>query len=153
MAMLWVGRHSDRMLERRWHAAGCYFAAAAAMIVISLFSTNPYLIIAMLALMTAAHYSQVTVFWSVPSVYLSERAAAGGIAMVTTMGAMAGALSPVLLGWIQQRTGELGAGLQISAAIVVAGGIVLLVGVPARVLRESRVGVKVTVSGATSAPR
>ncbi|MBV8650468.1 MAG: MFS transporter [Alphaproteobacteria bacterium] len=134
--MLLVGWSSDRMLERRWHAACSEFAAAASLIALSLYYTNPLVTIALLAVMTAGHYSGLSVFWSVPSVYLSDRAAAGGIAMVTAMGSVAAALTPALLGWIKTHTGALSLGLQVSAGIIVFGGLVLVLGIPARILRE-----------------
>jgi MFS family permease len=136
MAMLIVGWHSDRTLERRWHAACAEFAAAASLVALSLTVGNPYLTVVLIAVMTAAHYCGLTVFWSVPSVYLSDRAKAGGIAMVTAMGAAAAALSPALLGWIKVQTGSLSLGLQASAFIITLAGIVLLVGIPEAALRE-----------------
>jgi D-galactonate transporter len=136
VAMLVVGWNSDRMLERRWHAACAEFVGAGALIALSFTIGQPYLTVALISLMTAAHYCGLTVFWSVPSVYLSDRAKAGGIAMVTAMGSTAAALTPALLGWIRVETGSLSLGLQISAGIITLAGIVLLVGIPARVLRE-----------------
>ncbi len=136
VAMLVVGWNSDRTLERRWHAACSEFVAAGALIALSLTIGQPYLTVALISVMTAAHYCGLTVFWSVPSVYLSDRAKAGGIAMVTTMGSMAAALTPALLGWIRVETGSLSLGLQISAGIISLAGVVLLAGIPSRVLRE-----------------
>ncbi len=136
VAMLVVGWHSDRTLERRWHAACAEFAAAAALVGLSFVSGSPWLAVALITVMTAGHYCGLTVFWSVPSVYLSDRAKAAGIGVVTALGSVAAALSPTLMGVIRVQTGSLGLGLQISAAIVTLGGLVLLVGVPARVLRE-----------------
>jgi D-galactonate transporter len=138
VVMLIVGRHSDKTLERRWHAAGAEFAAAGALVLLSFTIGNPYLTVILLAVMTAGHYSGLTVFFSLPSIYLSDRAAAGGIAMVTAMGSVAAALTPALLGWIKTNTGSLALGMQISAGIVAMGGVVLLVGIPARLLRERR---------------
>lgn len=135
-AMLLVGWHSDKTLERRWHAAGAELTAAAALVALSFTQGSPRLTVVLIALMTAGYYCGLAVFWSVPSVYLSERAKAGGIAVVTAMGSMAGAVSPALLGWLRVRTGSLALGLQISAAIISLGAIVLLLGIPARVLRE-----------------
>jgi D-galactonate transporter len=138
VAMLLVGRHSDATLERRWHAAGAEFAAAAALVGLSLTIGDPYLTVLLLAVMTAGHYSGLTVFFSIPSIYLSGPAAAGGIAVVTAMGSVAAALTPAMLGWIKTTTGSLALGMQISACIVAVGGVVLLVGIPAQVLRERR---------------
>ena len=137
LAMLVVGWHSDKTLERRWHAACAEFAAAASLVALSMMVGNPYVTVALITVMTAAHYCGLTVFWSVPSVYLSERTKAAGIAMVTAMGSTAAALTPAMLGWIKVHTGSLSLGLQISAGIITLAGIVLLVGIPARVLRES----------------
>ena len=136
VAMLIVGANSDRTLERRWHAACSEFAAAGALVGLSFTVGQPYLVVALIAVMTAGHYCGVAVFWSVPSVYLSDRTKAGGIALVTAMGSAAAALAPAMLGWIRVHTGSLSLGLQISAGIVALGGFVLLVGIPARTLRE-----------------
>ncbi len=136
VAMLIVGWNSDRTLERRWHAACAEFVAAGALVALSFTIGRPYLTVALISIMTAAHYCGLTVFWSVPSVYLSDRAKAGGIAMVTAMGSAAAALTPALMGWIRVETGSLALGLQLSAALITLAGIVLLVCIPARVLRE-----------------
>lgn len=131
-----VGAHSDRTLERRWHAAIAEFIAAGALVGLSFTIGSPYITIALITVMTAAHYSGLTVFWSVPSVYLSDRTKASGIALVTAMGSAAAGLTPAMLGWIRVHTGSLSLGLQISAGIITMGGLVLLIGVPARILRE-----------------
>lgn len=138
--MLVVGRHSDRTLERRWHAAGSWLVAVAAMLAISFSHGNVVVVVVLLAVLAAAHYSGLTVFYSIPSIYLSDRAAATGIAVVTSMGSFAAAASPSLLGFIQAATGSLALGLQISAGIVLLAVAVLLVGVKASDLRENRSG-------------
>jgi hypothetical protein len=43
---------------------------------------------------------------------------------------------PAVLGFIRVSTGSLSGGLLVSAAVVTLGGLVLLLGVPARALRE-----------------
>ncbi|WP_233224178.1 MFS transporter [Amycolatopsis sp. BJA-103] len=138
VAMLIVGRHSDRTLERRWHAATAWIVAALAMFAISLFHGNVFAVVVLLAVLAAAHYSGLTVFYSIPSIYLSDRAAATGIAVVTSMGSFAAAASPSLLGFIQSATGSLGLGLQISSGMVLIAVIVLLVGVKAADLKEKK---------------
>ncbi|MFL4910496.1 MFS transporter [Streptomyces sp. MMS24-I2-30] len=136
VVMLIVGRHSDRTLERRWHAALSWVVAIVAMVALSVAGNNVALVVALLAVLAAAHYSGLTVFYSIPSIYLSERAAATGIALVTSMGSFAAAASPSLLGFIQSSTGSLALGLQISAGIVFLAVVLLLVGIKASDLRE-----------------
>lgn len=138
VVMLVVGRHSDRTLERRWHTAASWIVAVLAMLAISLSTGNVVLVIVLLATLAAAHYSGLTVFYSIPSIYLSDRAAATGIAVVTSMGSFAAAASPSLLGFIQASTGSLSLGLQISAGIVLIAILILLLGVKASDLREKR---------------
>ena len=138
VVMLVVGRHSDRTLERRWHAAGSWIVAALALLAISFSQGNVLVVVTLLAVLAAAHYSGLTVFYSIPSIYLSDRAAATGIAVVTSMGSFAAAASPSLLGFIQSVTGSLALGLQISAGIVLLAVAVLLVGVKARDLKEKQ---------------
>lgn len=136
VVMLLVGRHSDRTLERRWHAALSWTVAALALVALSVSGGDVVLVIVLLAVLAAAHYSGLTVFYSIPSIYLGERAAATGIALVTSMGSFAAAASPSLLGFIQQSTGSLALGLQISAGVVLVAVVLLLVGVKPGDLRE-----------------
>ncbi|QFU92126.1 MFS transporter [Amycolatopsis sp. YIM 10] len=138
VVMLVVGRHSDRTLERRWHAATSWIVAAFAMLALSVSGGNVVVVILLLAIMAAAHYSGLTVFYSIPSIYLTDRAAATGIAVVTSMGSFAAAASPSLLGFIQSATGSLSLGLQISAGIVLLAVVLLLTGVKAGDLKETR---------------
>jgi MFS family permease len=136
VVMLFVGRHSDRTLERRWHAAVSWLVAAVAMVALSFAGGSVLVVVLLLAVMAAAHYSGLTVFYSIPSIYLTDRAAATGIAVVTSMGSFAAAASPSLLGFIQSETGSLALGLQISAGIVLLAVVVLLIGVKASDLKE-----------------
>ncbi|MGK3208091.1 MFS transporter [Amycolatopsis sp. MEPSY49] len=136
--MLLVGRHSDRTLERRRHAAISWLVAAVAMLALAFSGGSVLVVVVLLAVMAAAHYSGLTVFYSIPSIYLSESAAATGIAVVTSMGSFAAAASPSLLGFIQSATGSLSLGLVISSGIVLLAVVVLLVGVKAKDLKETR---------------
>lgn len=136
IAMQFVGRSSDRHRERRWHTAGSWIVAVVCMVALSAVLDQPLLVVPLLAVMAAAHYAGLTVFYSIPSIYLSARAAATGIAMVTTMGSVAAALAPALIGWIQSVTGSLSMGLLASAAVIACGVILVLVGISAKSLRE-----------------
>lgn len=138
VVMVVVGRHSDRTLERRWHAAASWIVAVLAMVALSLTHDSVVLVVVLLAILAAAHYSGLTVFYSIPSIYLSDRTAATGIAIVTSMGSFAAAASPSLLGFIQASTGSLSLGLQISGGIVVLAIALLLLGVKTSDLREKR---------------
>jgi nitrate/nitrite transporter NarK len=113
-----------------------WLVAAVAMVALSFAGGSVLVVVLLLAVMAAAHYSGLTVFYSIPSIYLTDRAAATGIAVVTSMGSFAAAASPSLLGFIQSETGSLALGLQISAGIVLLAVVVLLIGVKASDLKE-----------------
>jgi len=136
VVMILVGIHSDKTLERRWHAAVCELIGAGALVALSFSIGQPVLTMVFIAVMTAAHYSGLTVFWSIPSVYLSDEAKASGIAISTAMGSVAAAATPMMLGYIRSATGSLSLGLQISAAIIAIASLILLIGIPASALRE-----------------
>jgi nitrate/nitrite transporter NarK len=70
------------------------------------------------------------VIFSIPSDYVSRSGAAGGIALISSMGAVGGIFGPTLLGWSKQMTGDLQAGLLIAAATIAGGAAALILGVP-----------------------
>jgi len=79
-----------------------------------------------IAVATALMWGAYTVFWAVPSQYLKGEAAAGGIALINSIGLLGGFLSPSLIGWIKQSTGSLNAGLYFIAALLVVGAIPII---------------------------
>ncbi len=138
VVMLLVGRHSDRTLERRWHASACLLAASLALLLLPSYLGSTWASVALLAVAAAGHYSTLAVFWTIPSGYLARGAAPGGIALVSTIGALGAAISPVVLGWTKTMTGELSTGLYLTAAVVFLGSVTLVAGIPARLLEPRR---------------
>ena len=68
-------------------------------------------------------------FWTLPTAFLSGAAAAAGIAVINSIGNLAGFAGPFAMGWIKDATGSFTAGLlMIAAAGLVAMVIVLLLG-------------------------
>lgn len=138
IAMQFYARHSDRTRERRWHFSGAQFVGAAALILLALFGTNTYVVILGNTLTMAATYCAGTVFSNIAAVYLSERTRASGLALMTSMGALASATAPIAMGWLRAQTGSFSTGLVASAMVVIAGATLLLFAIPASSLREAR---------------
>jgi ACS family tartrate transporter-like MFS transporter len=66
------------------------------------------------------------VFWTLPTAFLSGAAAAGGIAIINSIGNLSGFFGPYLMGWLKDATGTFSLGLLTIAAIALVGaGIVL----------------------------
>ena len=137
IVMLLVGRHSDRTLERCWHAAIALVCAAVALAMLPLFHSNTVVAIVLLAVASAGHYSCLSVFWSIPPTYLTRETAAGGIAVINVIGSLGGALSTAALGWMSHGAAGFGSGLVVLGAIIGCGAVVLLVAFPARTIRSA----------------
>jgi len=122
----WVAHNSDRTNDRRWHVVGCASVCCVAWFLLPSFAANPIISVLLLSFTCAGAFGATGPFWSMPSGFLSGAAAAGGIAVVTSIGSMSAFLSPIFVGWITDKTGTLAAGqyyygmLFLIAAIVLA---------------------------------
>jgi ACS family tartrate transporter-like MFS transporter len=131
VVMLIIGYHSDKTGERRWHVAISAFAAAAGF-GFSAYLQNPYL--AMIALMASlvGLKSAMGPFWALSTTFLSGTAAAGGIALINSVGNLGGFVGPTLVGIVNDRTGSIGMSLWI------LGGALLLMGILTLTIRRTR---------------
>jgi D-galactonate transporter len=126
IAMVLNNASADRLRERRWHTAiPCLFTAAG----LALCATPDYgLVVAMMALTLAAAGASTAQasFWSLPSSFLTGAAAAAGIALVNSLGNIAGMASTSLVGWLTDLTGSPSSSLYMFAALLVAGALIVL---------------------------
>ncbi|KNY19116.1 MFS transporter [Methylobacterium sp. ARG-1] len=140
IGMVLIGSSSDRHAERRWHLALCSFVGAACLIGIAFSSGNLPLALVALSIGTASIFAGMPVFWAIPTAYLSGTAAAGGIAAINSLALIGGFVSPTVIGWAKEFTGSLNSGLYIMAALLVAGGVTVLLSVPRTVLAKGPAG-------------
>jgi MFS family permease len=124
----WVARRSDRLQERRWHAAIPAGVAALGWLLLPLVQDQTWLALTMLTLMAAGSFGATGPFWSLPASYLSGTAAAGGIAIVTTFGGVSGFVSPIIVGWAATATGSLASGQIYYGMLMLLGAAVLIYG-------------------------
>src|SRR5262245_23539668 len=121
---LW-GRRSDRKLERRFHLAFPLFVASAGIAASTAFD-EPTMKLDALSVAGFGIFSCLPVFWTFPAAFLSGAAAAGGIALINSIGNLAGFAGPFAMGRIKDLTGSYTGGLlSLSAAGIVAMIIVL----------------------------
>ena len=119
------GRHSDRTLERRFHVAIALFIASAG-IAASTALDDPAMKMAALSMAGFGIFACLPVFWALPTAFLGGAAAAGGIALINSIGNLAGFAGPYAVGRIKDLTGSYTPGLlSLSAAGLVATVIVL----------------------------
>jgi len=126
VAMIVSARHSDRTGERRWHLALSAFIGAAGLLASTHYANNPVLALAALSVATAGILSTFPVFWSVPTAMLGGTAAAAGIAMINSVGNLAGFASPYMVGAIKDATHSTANGMLLLAASLAIGGILVV---------------------------
>jgi ACS family tartrate transporter-like MFS transporter len=125
IAMLIIGYNSDRTGERRWHVAGTAFAAAAGFC-FSAYLRNPYLALMSLMIALVGLKSAMGPFWALSTTFLSGTAAAGGIALINSVGNLGGFVGPTLVGVINDWTGSIVMSLWILGGALMLMGILIL---------------------------
>ncbi|NMM10453.1 MAG: MFS transporter [Polaromonas sp.] len=131
VGMVLVSRSSDRQRERRWHVAIPASLGAVGLIFSAVFASNTLLAMAALSLGTFGIMTSLPLFWSLPTAYLRGTAAAAGIALINSLGNLAGFVSPYLIGLIKDRTHSTDAGMYLLAGSLVLGALLTL-SIPAK---------------------
>ena len=125
VAMVLVARHSDRTGERSVHVAACGLAAAVGFLASAYLDTPLYALIA-LGLAAAGVNARFGPFWAMPPVFLSNEAAAGGIALINSLGAISGFVAPYAVGIVRDMTGSFRGGLIFLALAMAASSVLAL---------------------------
>jgi MFS transporter, ACS family, tartrate transporter len=125
VVMLIIGYNSDKTGERRWHVAAPAFAAAAGF-GLSAYLHNPYFGIMALMVALVGLKSAMGPFWALSTTFLSGTAAAGGIALINSVGNLGGFAGPYLVGVITDRTGSIVLSLWILGAALLLMGLLVL---------------------------
>jgi D-galactonate transporter len=133
--MVLVGRSADRRRERRWHLSAPLLMALAGLLLAANFSDNVVLVMVGLSLATMGALTGLPMFWPLPAAFLGSAAAAAGLALINSMGQIAGFLSPFLVGWIKDATGSTDMALYILSTVLFIGAMLVLV-VPARLVNR-----------------
>src|SRR5688500_91224 len=85
--------------------------------------------IKMLALSISAFgvFSSLSLFWTLPTAFLSGASAAAGIAVINSIGNLSGFSGPYAMGWMKDQTGSYSGGLLLIAGCAVVALIIVLV--------------------------
>ena len=105
---------SDRMQERKWNTALAFLVAAAGL-ALSTHFPDPVLKMTMLCIAAVGMFAIAPLFWTLPTAFLSGTAAAGGIALINSIGNLAGFAAPYAMGYLKDATGGFSAGLLVVA--------------------------------------
>jgi D-galactonate transporter len=126
IAMVWNGIHSDKSGERRLHCAIATLVASIGLILTGFFLGNAVLALCALTLAAIGILAAFPVFWSIPAAFLTGTAAAGGIALINSIGNLAGFAAPYMIGSLKTSTGSLSAGLYFVAGLEFTATVLVL---------------------------
>jgi D-galactonate transporter len=133
--MVVVGRSADARRERRWHLSVPMAMALVGLLLAANFSHNTVIVMIGLTLATMGALTGLPMFWPLPAAFLGSAAAAGGLALINSLGQVAGFVSPFLVGWIKDATGSTDTALTILSSVLLLGA-VLVMRVPARLVNR-----------------
>ncbi len=125
IAMVVWGRHSDRTGERVWHTLAAALVAAAGLIA-CVWITSPWLALASLCVSAAGVYAVKGPFLSAVSESFSDKTAAVGIALVSSIGNLSGFAAPYMVGLIKDATGQFTPALLALGLCSLVGGLFML---------------------------
>lgn len=132
---LFIGWSSDRTKERRLHTAVPIYVGALAL-TCTVITGAPIalpLMIVFFAVAATGLKAYLPAFWSLPSLFLTEAAAAGSIGLINSVGNLGGFIGPKVLGWLETKTGSFTPGILIlCVSISISATIVVMLGLGQR---------------------
>jgi D-galactonate transporter len=126
VGMVLVAKSADRRRERRWHIAIPAAVGALGLVLSVTWAHDTALAMAALTLATFGILTTLPLFWSLPTAWLAGTGAAAGIALINSIGNLAGFLSPYAVGWLKQATAANDSGMYMLAAFMILGGLLAL---------------------------
>jgi MFS transporter, ACS family, tartrate transporter len=126
VGMLINSWHSDKTAERRWHTAIPLVAAGLMFAFVILTRHNVPLAILFLLLASGSSYAYLPTFWAIPTLMLSETAAAATFGLLNSFGHLGGFAANFAIGFLNDRTHSLVASFGFIALVYVMAGSLIL---------------------------
>jgi len=135
VAMITTNANADKWRERRWHTLVPCLVTAFGLALTAASGGNTATALVGLTFAAAGASSAQAAFWSLPAAFLSGAAAAAGIALVNSLGNIAGFTSTFVVGLMTDLTHSTSASIYLFAALVAVGGAMILL-IPARLVNR-----------------
>ena len=136
ISMVLVGRHSDKMRERRWHVVLPSIVAALGFVLCTQAGNSTMVAMFGLTMAVVGVVTALPMFWALPTSFLGGTAAAAGIALVNCTGNLGGFFSPTIIGGLKTYTGTLNSGLFLVSGCMLAASILIVALVPAKLVNR-----------------
>ncbi|BAP44109.1 transporter, major facilitator family [Pseudomonas sp. StFLB209] len=124
--MLACARSSDRHRERRWHLCVPLLMCALGIAVTGVTPASAVPVMAGLIIAGMGASAALPMFWQLPPAFLSLRAIAAGIGLISSFGSIASFLAPYLIGWMRDTTHSASLALYVLALLIALGGLLVL---------------------------
>jgi nitrate/nitrite transporter NarK len=124
--MVICGRMSDAARERRWHIVVPGVLGTAGWVVSVWFAKDVAIAEVALTVATTGVLVTLAQFWALPTSILAGAAAASGIAVINSVGNLAGFVSPYAVGWIIDTTHSTTLGVYTLAGCLMVGSLLAL---------------------------
>jgi len=147
---LW-SRDATRRGLRTWHIAVPAVVGAVS-IPLALFAGSPFLTVAIIAVTASAIFAALPNFWTLPTQFLTGAAAAAGIALINTVGNIAGFSAPVITGAVADWTASADGTKHFELPMTIVGAFLLLSAVLMLVLARQRKAADALATANLAAP-
>jgi len=135
IAMVAISRASDAARERRWHLIIPALVGAAGWLLTVRYGAHSAAALFGMTLAMAGVTTSLSQFWCLPTAILAGAAAATGIALINSIGNLAGFVSPWMIGWIIDRTRSTDLGVYALAGLMSIGSLLVLT-IPGRMVNR-----------------
>jgi len=135
VAMVAISHRSDAARERRWHLVIPALVGAAGWLLTVRYGSHSAAALVGMSLAMAGVTTSLSQFWCLPTAILAGAAAATGIALINSIGNLAGFVSPSVIGWIIDRTRSPDLGVYFLAAVASIGSLLVLT-IPGRTVNR-----------------
>jgi ACS family tartrate transporter-like MFS transporter len=137
IGQFFVGWNSDRTGERRLHTVVPIFMGASVLLALVIVKSPPiWLTVILLTVAMAGLKAYLPAFWSLPTLFLTESAAASSIGLINSVGNLGGWIGPWMMGRIEHITGSFRGGLAyLAVSMTISATIILLLGLGKRVAK------------------
>ena len=122
VSLLIISRHSDSVHERRYHAAGAMLLGGSCILLaVATISRSHFLAFAFIALSGVGAYGPMGAFWAIPTETLPSRIVGSVMGFVNAIGNLGAYFAPLIVGFLNKKTGHFLSGFAYLGAITVVG--------------------------------
>ena len=136
IAMNLINRSSDKHAERRWHFAIPAVLGGVGLILSAVFAQDPVYSIIALSVGCAGILTICPLFWTLPTAFLGGTAAAGGIALINSLGNLSGFVSSYLIGFLRDLTHSTSIGMYVLGGVLFLCAALVVGLIPARLVNR-----------------